>query len=141
MSLIKVVCYVLRVKDMHPGSPSDPSGTAAAKAKPRYVHSILKPHGQSSRSPVRIYYSSISSRPQCRSQVAVCVSTPRKYPRSGYLLVYYRALKNTNLAPVQFCKGRTVFPARCVACTIFLPNNYLTMAPLVPRLNAAYRLS
>ena len=29
---------------MHPGSPSDPCGTAAAEAKPRYVYSILKPH-------------------------------------------------------------------------------------------------
>ena len=38
---------------MHPGSPSHPSGTAAAEAKPRCVYSILKPHGQSSRSPVR----------------------------------------------------------------------------------------
>ena len=38
---------------MHFGSPSDPSQTAAAEAKPRYVYSILKPHGQSSRSPVR----------------------------------------------------------------------------------------
>ena len=59
------------MKNMHPGSPSDPSQTAAAKvcmlnfkttwsdfqmpiqtapaeAKPRYVYSILKPHGQSS---------------------------------------------------------------------------------------------
>ena len=54
MSLIKVVCYVLRVKNMHPRSPSDPSGTAAAEAKPRCVHSILKPHCQSSRSPVRL---------------------------------------------------------------------------------------
>ena len=31
MSLTKVVWYVLRVKNMHPGSPSDPSGTTAAK--------------------------------------------------------------------------------------------------------------
>ena len=54
MSLIKVVWYVLRVKNMHPGSPSDPSGTAATKAKPRYVYSILKPHSHSSRSPDRL---------------------------------------------------------------------------------------
>ena len=40
---------------MHPGSPSDSSGTATAEAKPRYVYSILKPHGQStsSKKPVR----------------------------------------------------------------------------------------
>ena len=44
---------MLGVKNMHFGSPSDPSQTAAAKAKPRYVYSILKPHGQSSKSPVR----------------------------------------------------------------------------------------
>ena len=63
------------MKNMHPGSPSDPSWTAAergeaelrifnfkttwsefqkpsqtapAEAKPRCVYSILKPHGQSS---------------------------------------------------------------------------------------------
>ena len=73
MSLIKVAWHVLRMIDMHPGSSSDPSGTAAAEAKPRYVYSIkttwsefqmpsqnapaeakprclysfLKPHGQS----------------------------------------------------------------------------------------------
>ena len=38
---------------MHFGSPSDPSETTAAKAKPRYVYSISKPHGHSSRSQVR----------------------------------------------------------------------------------------
>ena len=77
MSLIKVVWYVLRVKNMHPGSPSGPSAlqwdrccrgeaevrilnfkttwsefqmpsqTAPAEAKPRCIYSILKPHGQS----------------------------------------------------------------------------------------------
>ena len=45
MSQIKVAWYVLRVKNMHLGSPSDPSRTATAKAKPRCVYSILKPHG------------------------------------------------------------------------------------------------
>ena len=40
-------------ENIHFGSPSDPSQTPAAKAKLRYVYSILKPHGQSSRSPVR----------------------------------------------------------------------------------------
>ena len=75
MSLIKVAWYVLRVKNVHPGSPSDPSGTTAAEGKPRYIYSILefqdlsqtapaeakprcvcpilKPDGQSSSSPVR----------------------------------------------------------------------------------------
>ena len=38
---------------MHFGSPSDPSQTPAAEAKPRYVYSILKPHGQSFRRQVR----------------------------------------------------------------------------------------
>ena len=54
MSLIKVVWYVLRVKSLHPGSPSHPSQTAAAETKPRCVYSILKPHGQSSRCQVRL---------------------------------------------------------------------------------------
>ena len=41
---------------MHPhsDSPSDLSGTATAEAKPRYVYSILKPHGQSFRRQVRL---------------------------------------------------------------------------------------
>ena len=54
MQLLKVGWYVFRVKNMHPGSPSHPSGTAAAEAKSRCVYSILKPHGQSSRYQVRI---------------------------------------------------------------------------------------
>ena len=83
MSLIKVVWYLLRVKYMHPGSPSDPSGTAAAEAKPRYVYSILKPHGQSFRRQVRLLLS------KAKPQAVVCVSTPRMYPCSGYFLVNY----------------------------------------------------
>ena len=39
---------------MHPESPSDLSATATAEAKPRYVYSILKPHGQSFRRQVRL---------------------------------------------------------------------------------------
>ena len=52
MSLLKVTWYVLRVKNMHPGSPSDPSRTAAAEVKPRSIYSIL--NCQSSRSPIRL---------------------------------------------------------------------------------------
>ena len=33
MSLIKVASYVLRVKKIHPGSPSDPSQTAAGRGE------------------------------------------------------------------------------------------------------------
>ena len=57
MSLIKVAWYVLWVKTMHPESSSDLSGTATAKAKPRYVYSILEPHGQSFRKQVRLLLS------------------------------------------------------------------------------------
>ena len=57
MSLIKVVWYVLRVKNMHPESPSDLSWTATAKAKSRYLYSILKLHGQSFRRQVRLLLS------------------------------------------------------------------------------------
>ena len=42
---------------MHPDSPSDLSGTATAEAKPSYVYSILKPHGQSFRRQVRLLLS------------------------------------------------------------------------------------
>ena len=57
MSLIKVALYVSRVKNIHFGSPSDPSQTAAAKAKTRYVYLILKTHGQSFRRQVRLLLS------------------------------------------------------------------------------------
>ena len=46
-----------------------------AQAKLSYVHKILKPHFR------------VSSPSQSRSQAVVCVSTPRKYLRSGYFLV------------------------------------------------------
>ena len=42
---------------MYFGSLSDPSQTAVAEAKPRYIYSILKPHGQSSRCSVRLLLS------------------------------------------------------------------------------------
>ena len=54
---IKVAWYVLRVKNMYSGSPSPPSGTSAAEAKPRYVYSISKPHGRSFRRQVRLLLS------------------------------------------------------------------------------------
>ena len=91
---------------MHPGSPSHPSGTAAAEAKPRCVYSILKPHGQSSRCQVRLlpprrsrgaytqfqnHMVRVLSPLQSRSKAVVCVSTPMKYPRSGYFLVFTKA--------------------------------------------------
>ena len=90
MSLIKVAWYVTWVKNMHFESPSDPSQTAAAKAKlryvylimklhihfvrrqvrlllseakPSYVHSILQPYRQSSRGPVRALLS--KAKPSC----------------------------------------------------------------------------
>ena len=53
MSVIKVAWYVTRVKDMHLGSTSDPSQTAATQGEAELRKSILKPHGQSSRSQVR----------------------------------------------------------------------------------------
>ena len=63
------------MKNMHFGSPSDLSQTAAAEAKLRYVYSILKPHG--------IYNLKETSPPQSQSQAVVCVSTPRMYPAAG----------------------------------------------------------
>ena len=74
MSLIKVAWYVLWVKNMHFGSPSDPTQTTAVKAKLSYVYLILKPHFR------------VLSLPQSQSQAVVCVSTPRTYLRSGYFL-------------------------------------------------------
>ena len=51
------------------------------EAKPSYEYSILKPHFR------------VSSPSQSRSQAVVCVSTPRKYPRSWYFLVCILNLK------------------------------------------------
>ena len=59
---------------MHLGSPSNPSCTAATKAKPRYVYSIFKPYGKSSRSLVRPLLSKVQPccihsilKPHCKS--------------------------------------------------------------------------
>ena len=41
MSLVKVAWYMLRVKNMHPGSPSDSWGLQG-KVKPSYVHYIIR---------------------------------------------------------------------------------------------------
>ena len=97
---------------MHAGSPSDPSGTAAAEAKPRCVYSILKPHGQSSRCQVRLLLSKqsrgaytqfenhmvrVSSPPQIWSKAVVCVSTPTVYPRCEYFIVLYIPLTLINI--------------------------------------------
>ena len=49
------------------------------EAKPSYIYSILKPHFR------------VSSPPQSWSQAVVCISTPRKYSRSGYFLVAYNS--------------------------------------------------
>ena len=38
---------------------------------------------------------SILSPPHCQSQAVVCISTPRKYPRSGYFLVILKILHKT----------------------------------------------
>ena len=67
--LNKVVRYTSRVTKIlsHPA--------VLGEAKPSYVYLILKTHFR------------VSSPPQSRSQAVVCVSTPRKYPRSGYFLV------------------------------------------------------
>ena len=86
---------------MHFGSPSDPSQTAAAEAKPRYVYSILKPHGQSFRGQVRLLLS------QSRSQAVVCVSTPRMYPRSRYLLSMYKYSNSESVKQRQLRKWIT----------------------------------
>ena len=52
-NVTNVAWYVLWVKNIHFGSPSDPSQTTAAKARLSYIYSILKPHGQSFRGQVR----------------------------------------------------------------------------------------
>ena len=62
---------MLRVKNMHPGSPSDPSWTAATQGEAELRLYNLKKHHL----------------PQSQSQAVVCVNTPRMIPRSGYILV------------------------------------------------------
>ena len=67
--LKKVVRYNLRVTKIlnHPA--------VLGEAKPSYIYLILKPQFR------------VSSPPQSQTQAVVYVSTPRKYPRSGYFLV------------------------------------------------------
>ena len=83
---------------MHFGSPSDPSQTAAAEAKSRYIHilnfkttwSEFQRASQTAvrrgEAELRTYNLKKTSPPQSQSQAVVCVSTPRKYPLRGYIL-------------------------------------------------------
>ena len=60
----------------------------------------------------RISNQNICSPPQSRSQAVVCVSTPRKYPRSGYFLVYIisnRTKLNKTHLFLAFFKVRLLF--------------------------------
>jgi len=50
---------------------------------------------------LRIYNLKKTSPPQSRSQAVVCVSTPRKYPRSGYFLVYIYIQLKVCLTKIQ----------------------------------------
>ena len=58
---------------------------------------------------LRIYNLKKTSPPQSQSQAVVCVSTPRKYPRSGYFLVAYyvkkpeEAMYTHAISIVQLC--------------------------------------
>ena len=88
---------------MHPGSPSDPSGTAATEAKPRCDYLILKPHGQS------------------RSKAVVCVSRPRMYPRSGYFLVN---VYNDNLRLSLGLATKYIIPRKYDIVSVLDEKNY-----------------
>ena len=96
MSLIIVAWYVLKAKNRHSVSQSDPLGPWG-EAKLSYLYCVNR-HGKVKPSILRQYawqsqakyiktYFSFSTHPQA----VACVSTPRMYPRSGYFLV---SLKN-----------------------------------------------
>ena len=92
MSLIKVALYVLRVKKIHPGSPSYSSQTAAGRGEAELRIFDFKTTWSEFQIPsqntlAEAIYFRVSSPPQSQSKVVVCVSTPRMYPRSGYFLV------------------------------------------------------
>ena len=116
MSQIKVAWYVLREKNMHPWSLSDPSGTSAAEAKPRCVYSILKPHGQRFKSPVR------PLSPQNWSQAVMCLSTLRMYPRSGYFLVVSKKMIRHEIlsraSEITVFSGLLIVKRRCAHGTL-----------------------
>ena len=120
---------------MHFGSPSDPSQISVAEAKPRYIYLISKQHGQSKKCPVRLLLCKAKpsngyaifeklSPPQSWSQVVVCVSTPRMYPRSGYLLV-----TNKNILKVmiftRFALYEMYFTQILFIFTYFMSNVYV----------------
>ena len=108
--LSKVVRYTIRVTKIHPEScyrchrrcrrcccrcmPLSLHAAATATA----VVAACRCHRQNQcisgrgEAELRMYNLKKTSPPQSRSQAVVCVSTPRKYPRSGYFLVFYMNL-------------------------------------------------
>ena len=89
------------------GSPSDPSQTAAAEAKLRYVYSNLKPHGQSSKIPVRLLLSKV--KPSYGYSILKThgqISKTRLLPSEAKLNYVYTTLKKYHLlrvGPKQLC--------------------------------------
>ena len=110
MSLIKFAWYVLCVKNMHFGSPSDPSQTAAAEVKLRCVYSILKPHGQSFRRQIRLLPSKATPR---EFQTKTFIHFPIVGPKQ--LCVYFLVIRKTKI------KKGTVRNERFFICFHLLP--------------------
>ena len=123
MSVIKVALHVFRVKNIHSGSPSDPYGPWG-EVKLSYIHYNIRQDETKLLKYIKTQFS-VSSPPQCRSQVVVCVSTPRMYPRGSYFLVniYLCECKyvcKSYLNEVFIWERKCVW--ECLESTIFQPT-------------------
>ena len=104
ISLIKVVWYVLGVKNMHPGSSSDLSGIAATEAKPRCMYSILKPHGQSFiTSPESVQSSCVHQHTQDVPAQRVLPSNHSKFTKTFWCFVQKISAKLQNIFLCKIC--------------------------------------
>ena len=98
---------------------------------------VRVPEAQSERCyfQILIQYSSVSSRPQCRSQAVVCVSTPRKYPLRGYFLVNIESICKDDFS-LNIFKSRTVREPSRNSYNFFTIYSY---SAFLPKKIVAYR--
>ena len=122
MSLIKVAWYVTRVKNMHLGSPSDPSQTAASETKLRYVYLILKPYGQSFRWQVRLLLR--EAKPNYVYSQVLRVSVGHQAAKLQAVKVGVLK-KNLPLGPPQTARARPGFESQTIGSSSNFDSLYL----------------
>ena len=94
MWLTKFTWYVLKVKNMHSGSSSDPWVYYARQSWATYMKTL----GKESKA-----FFSVSPPPQCWFKAVVCINTPRMYLQRGYFLVIWKTITTIDVVLPLSC--------------------------------------